>query len=51
MLDNVNAQLSKLDIEGPALERRREHYGGVVQVHRRFPSPSSNGVWTTRSGR
>ncbi|MFI0448438.1 hypothetical protein [Actinomadura sp. 6N118] len=37
VLDNVNAQLSKLDIEGIALERKQRHYGGVIQVHHRFP--------------
>ncbi|GAA2582989.1 hypothetical protein SMC26_41255 [Actinomadura fulvescens] len=37
VLDNVNAQLSKLDIESLALERKQRHYGGVIQVHHRFP--------------
>ncbi|KAB2346352.1 hypothetical protein [Actinomadura rudentiformis] len=37
VLDNVNAQLSKLDIESIALERKQRHYGGVIQVHHRFP--------------
>ncbi|GAA2409846.1 hypothetical protein GCM10010420_43090 [Streptomyces glaucosporus] len=37
VLDNVNLQLSKLDIDGIARDLRQEHYGGVVQVHRRFP--------------
>lgn len=36
VLDNVNAQLSKLDIDGFARERKQEHYGGVVRVHPRF---------------
>ncbi|QKW08439.1 hypothetical protein HUT18_20745 [Streptomyces sp. NA04227] len=37
VLDNVNEQLSKLDIEGLARERRTEHFGGVVKVHDGFP--------------
>jgi hypothetical protein len=40
VLDNVNAQLSKLDIEALARDLKLEHYGGVVQVHRRFPEES-----------
>jgi hypothetical protein len=37
LLDNVSAQLSKLDIDAIAGELRRDHYGGVAKVHRRFP--------------
>ncbi|MFI1396372.1 hypothetical protein [Streptomyces sp. NPDC020681] len=34
---DVNTQLSKLDIDRIARELQQEHYGGVLQVHRRFP--------------
>ncbi|AXK31894.1 hypothetical protein DVA86_03770 [Streptomyces armeniacus] len=37
MLDNVDTQLSKLDIDKEAGRLRREHYAGVVRVHPRFP--------------
>lgn len=37
VLDNVNAQVSKLDIDAIARELKHQHYGGVVQVHPRFP--------------
>jgi hypothetical protein len=37
LLDNVSIQLSKLDIDAIAGELRRDHYGGVTKVHRRFP--------------
>jgi len=33
LLDNVSAQLSKLDIDTIAGELKREHYGGVTKVH------------------
>jgi hypothetical protein len=37
LLDNVDRQLSKLDIESVAHELKHQHYCGVVQVHLRFP--------------
>jgi len=37
VLDNVEAQLSKLDIDAVARELKHQHYSGVVQVHLRFP--------------
>lgn len=37
VLDNVNEQMSKLDIDAIARELKHQHYGGVVQVHPRFP--------------
>jgi hypothetical protein len=37
VLDNVDRQLSKLDIDAIARELKQQHYGGVVQVHLRFP--------------
>jgi hypothetical protein len=44
VLDNVNAQLSKLDIDGIAREFKHAHYGGVVQVHQRFPEERFTGL-------
>jgi len=44
VLDNVNLQLSKLDIDAVARELKQEHYGGVVQVHRRFPEERFTGL-------
>jgi hypothetical protein len=35
-LDNINLQLSKLDIDGIARRLQREHYAGVTKVHPRF---------------
>lgn len=35
-LDNINAQLSKLDIDGLAGQLRSEHYAGVSKVHPRL---------------
>ncbi|WP_434587487.1 hypothetical protein [Streptomyces sp. A5-4] len=43
VLDNVNTQLSKLDIDALARELKQEHYGGAVQVHRRFPDERFTG--------
>jgi hypothetical protein len=43
VLDNVNRQLSKLDIDGIARDFRHEHYGGVVCVHSRFPEETFTG--------
>ncbi|MFD9412393.1 hypothetical protein ACFWBN_36045 [Streptomyces sp. NPDC059989] len=37
LLDNVNNQLSRLDMESIAEGLKREHYSGVIRVHRRFP--------------
>lgn len=37
VLDDLGAQLSKLDIDRVARELKQERYGGVVQVHQRFP--------------
>ncbi|WP_079144407.1 hypothetical protein [Streptomyces agglomeratus] len=37
VLDHVDAQLSKLDIDAIARELKQEHYGGVIRVHQRFP--------------
>ncbi|QDQ09744.1 hypothetical protein [Streptomyces spectabilis] len=37
VLDDVHAQLSKLDIDALARELRQRHYAGVVRVHERFP--------------
>jgi len=37
VLDNVNEQMSKLDIDAIARELKHQHYGGVVQVHPSFP--------------
>ncbi|MFF1337381.1 hypothetical protein ACFVYT_05595 [Streptomyces sp. NPDC058290] len=34
---NVEAHLSKLDIDAIAQRLKRQHYGGVVGVHSRFP--------------
>lgn len=36
-LDDVHAQISRLDIEAMAHKAKQTHYGGVVKVHRRFP--------------
>lgn len=36
-LDNIDARLSELDIGSIAQRLRRDHYAGVVEVHRRFP--------------
>jgi hypothetical protein len=44
VLDNVNAQLSKLDIDGIARDFKHQHYGGVVQVHPRFPEERFTGL-------
>src|SRR5688500_1003420 len=43
VLDNVNEQVSKLDIDALARELKHQHYGGVVQVHPRFPEESFTG--------
>jgi hypothetical protein len=37
VLEKVDRQLSKLDIEAMASELKQQHYGGTVQVHDRFP--------------
>jgi hypothetical protein len=37
LLDNVSAQLSKLDIEAIAGKIKSDHYGGVTKVHHGFP--------------
>ncbi|MGW5849206.1 hypothetical protein ACWFQ8_14855 [Streptomyces sp. NPDC055254] len=37
VLDNINTQISKLDIDGLAGGLQRGRYGGLVQVHPRFP--------------
>jgi hypothetical protein len=37
VLDNVDKQLSKLDIDTVARELKLQHYCGVVRVHLRFP--------------
>lgn len=37
LLDNVSAQLSKLDIDAIAGKLKNEHYGGVTEVHHAFP--------------
>jgi hypothetical protein len=37
VLDKVDRQLSKLDIDAMAGELKHLHYGGAVQVHERFP--------------
>ncbi|MFF5367962.1 hypothetical protein [Streptomyces sp. NPDC013187] len=42
-LDNISVQLSKLDIDALARDRKRAHYGGVVRVHRRFPEEAFEG--------
>ncbi|MET9882843.1 hypothetical protein ABZZ20_06685 [Streptomyces sp. NPDC006430] len=34
---NIEAHLSKLDIDSVAQQLKQEHYSGVVKVHRRFP--------------
>lgn len=36
VLDNVDARLSELDISTIAQKLKRDHYAGVVEVHRRF---------------
>ncbi|GAA0666933.1 hypothetical protein GCM10010193_18240 [Kitasatospora atroaurantiaca] len=43
VLDHVDAQISKLDIDALAHQLKEEHYGGVVQVHRRFPDDTFTG--------
>ncbi|MFE5534506.1 hypothetical protein [Streptomyces sp. NPDC056492] len=40
---NVEAHLSKLDIDAIARRLKRQHYGGVVAVHTRFPEDVFNG--------
>ncbi|MFF4850219.1 hypothetical protein [Streptomyces sp. NPDC001194] len=40
---NVEAHLSKLDIDAIARRLKRQHYGGVVAVHGRFPEDVFNG--------
>ncbi|MFD9903395.1 hypothetical protein [Streptomyces sp. NPDC059063] len=37
VLDDVHAQLSKLNIDAIAHKFKEEHYAGVVRVHPRFP--------------
>lgn len=37
VLEKVDRQLSKLDIEAMASELKQQHYGGAIQVHDRFP--------------
>lgn len=37
LLDNVSAQLSKLDIDAIADKLKNEHYAGIVKVHQGFP--------------
>ncbi|UNO38451.1 hypothetical protein [Streptomyces sp. MST-110588] len=44
VLDHVNTQLSKLDIDAVARDLKQEHYGGVVQVHRHFPEEKFTGL-------
>ncbi|MFJ3204548.1 hypothetical protein [Streptomyces sp. NPDC086989] len=34
---NIEAHLSKLDVDAVAQRLKQEHYSGVVRVHRRFP--------------
>ncbi|WP_030294131.1 hypothetical protein [Streptomyces katrae] len=41
--DNVEAHLSKLDIDAIAQRLKRQHYGGVVGVHSRFPEDEFTG--------
>lgn len=36
-LDNIDARLSELDIKSIAQKLKREHYAGIVAVHKRFP--------------
>ncbi|MEV0414734.1 hypothetical protein AB0I68_28955 [Streptomyces sp. NPDC050448] len=40
---NVEAHLSKLDIDAIAQRLKRQHYGGVVGVHSRFPEEAFTG--------
>ncbi|MFC9298338.1 hypothetical protein ACFTWH_16685 [Streptomyces sp. NPDC057011] len=47
LLDNVNTQLSRLDMEAIAQGLKREHYSGVVRVHRRFPEETFTGYVET----
>jgi hypothetical protein len=35
-LDNIDVQLSKLDVDALAQRLKRDHYGGVTKVHPRF---------------
>ncbi|THA41124.1 MULTISPECIES: hypothetical protein [unclassified Streptomyces] len=42
--DNVEAHLSKLDIDAIAQRLKRQHYGGVVGVHSRFPEEEFTGL-------
>jgi hypothetical protein len=35
-LDNIEIQLSKLDIDAIAAKQKSEHYAGVVQIHKHF---------------
>ncbi|MCX4626899.1 hypothetical protein [Streptomyces sp. NBC_01443] len=41
--DNVEAHLSKLDVDAIAQRLKRQHYGGVVGVHSRFPEEAFTG--------
>ncbi|MET9959172.1 hypothetical protein ABZ128_08805 [Streptomyces sp. NPDC006326] len=41
---NVEAHLSKLDIDAIAQRLKRQHYGGVVQIHSRFPEDAFTGL-------
>jgi hypothetical protein len=44
VLDNVDRQLSKLDIDAVARDLKHQHYCGVVQVHLRFPEETFIGL-------
>ncbi|MEU7551627.1 hypothetical protein AB0B01_04555 [Streptomyces sp. NPDC044571] len=41
---NVEAHLSKLDIDAIAQRLKRQHYGGVVGIHSRFPEDAFTGL-------
>ncbi|WP_328620022.1 hypothetical protein [Streptomyces sp. NBC_00354] len=41
--ENVEAHLSKLDVDAIAQRLKRQHYGGVVGVHSRFPEEAFTG--------
>lgn len=44
VLDNINTQISRLDIDGIEGQLRRERYEGVNKVHRRFPEEAFVGL-------
>ncbi|MGH3390919.1 MAG: hypothetical protein ACRDOO_18795 [Actinomadura sp.] len=49
MIDNIHAQLSKLDIDASARELKSKHYAGVLQVHKEFPEKAFAGYLDSAS--